>query len=66
MNGVVKADGLLMVVREGVLKTMYCPYAADQFCGNWCPLFDDSNKAFGVVRLCNDNTIYIMEEKKEK
>ena len=67
MKGAVGPGGELKIIRNGLLRKMTCPYAAPQprCCGEWCPLFDDSDKDIGEVQLCNGNRIF-MQRKKEK
>jgi len=48
----INAVGRLFIKRGSEYKKQYCPFCAEeQFCGDWCPLFNDSDLPKGL-ELC--------------
>jgi hypothetical protein len=48
-------DGYLWIERAGKMKKQFCPYDSinEGYCGDWCPLFDDSDRKY--LCLCNNS-----------
>jgi hypothetical protein len=48
-------EGYLWIERFEKMKEQFCPYSDIENCGDWCPLFDDSNimpNGQGDLGLC--------------
>jgi len=60
MKGLINKDGLLKIERAGVVKPQGCPKLADDYCGDWCPLFGEPNLYGGIVflKLCEGYWVF--------
>lgn len=56
MAGKIDRDGVLWLLRNGVMKAMLCPTAADcRRCGDWCPRFGEPRGQ--SVTLCGETVL---------
>lgn len=65
MTGKIDKGGYLLIKRRNVFKPQFCPHG-DDACGDWCPLFDDSDADIGEIQLCNGKRITVKRAKGEK
>jgi hypothetical protein len=68
MKGSIDKDGFLSIVRKNVTQKQFCPHGREsERCGDWCPLFDDSDADIGEIRICESIRIDITDQRlKEK
>jgi hypothetical protein len=65
--GTMSPDGNLRIIHSEGQRMMYCPYRnSPHFCGEWCPLFDDSDKDIGEIQLCNGTRVFMKQQKKRR
>lgn len=48
--------GLLNISRGSVEKRQYCPYQADDRCGDWCP-FGGETRGGNFLTICQSKTL---------
>lgn len=55
MKGMIDSRGFLMLDRRGKTDVAICPFSGSEraFCGDWCPLFDDSYEPNAVWLGCS-------------
>jgi len=46
MKGEISKNGFLSIERAGKMKKQYCPYADDEACGDWCPMFGEPKTVY--------------------
>lgn len=56
MKAIISKEGTLSVERHGSMRKQYCPHNMDSrssvMCGDWCPLFNESELDRGYLYLC--------------
>ena len=67
MKGILDNEGLLSVNRRGKWTAQWCPHLETARCGDWCPLFWESDD-HPLILDCSDGKrgISIVEDLREK
>ena len=66
MKGIIENDGCLSIWRNGVAKLQHCPFNdLNAICGDWCPLFDDSDVDIDELRICQNKRLDVTDNRKK-